>query len=102
LLTFGAATASAGTAPGQLSVQDMIDLYHVDALTPETAVHLHVCASEAVAQAIVEQNSSVVPGKAIFLPVVVPSQDVMPLADGLRACLPRLTLTIDPTLAEAG
>jgi len=102
LLTFGASTAGAGTAPGQLSVQDMIDRYHIDALTPETTVHLHLCASEVAAQAMAAQNVGGVPGEALFLPVVVALQDAAALADGLRVCLPHLTLTIDPTLAAAG
>ena len=102
LLTFAAPAADVGTAPGQLSVQAMTDLYHIDALSPETAVHLHFCATEATAQAMIEQNGSVTPGEAIFLPLVVSPQDVAPLAAGLQACLPRLTLTVDPTLTEIG
>ena len=78
LLTFAAPAAAVGTAPGQLSVQAMTDLYHVDALSPETAVHLHFCASEAAAQAMIEQNGSVTPGEAIFLALVVSPPDVAP------------------------
>jgi 3-dehydroquinate dehydratase/shikimate dehydrogenase len=102
LLTYAAPDAAAITAPGQLSVQAMIDRYHIDALTPQTVVHLHLCATAASTQAITEQNRQVTPGEAIFLPLIVSPEDAAPLAAGLRACLPHLVLTADPTLAANG
>ncbi len=102
LLTYAAPTAAAATAPGQLSVQEMIETYHIDALSPETAIHLHLCATKAAAQATQEQQRSATPGEALFLPLVVPPDEVAPLAAGLRACLPKLTLTIDPALNGTG
>jgi 3-dehydroquinate dehydratase type I len=101
LLTYAAPDAAAITAPGQLSVQAMTEVYHIEALSPQTAVHLHLCATEASAQMVVEQNQRATPGEAIYVPLVVAPQDALTLANGLRACLLRLTLTVDPALAEA-
>lgn len=102
LLTYAAPSAAAITAPGQLSVQAMIEDYHIDALAPQTAIHLHLCATEAAAQTMIEQNRTATPGEAIYLALVVSPEDVAVLASGLQACLPNLILTVDPALTEAG
>jgi 3-dehydroquinate dehydratase type I len=99
LLTYAAPSPAAATAPGQLSVQAMTETYHIDLLSPDTAVHLHFCATDASAQAIIEQNREIGSSAAITLPLVVTSEEMAPLAEGLRACLPHLTITADPTLA---
>src|SRR5579871_1550674 len=100
LLTYAAPSAAAITAPGQLSVREMTETYHVDLLGPHTAVHLHFCATDASAQAVLEQNRRDVSGEAIGLPLLVAHEEAAPLAEGLRACLPRLIITADPALAE--
>ncbi len=100
LLTYAASSAAAATAPGQLSVQAMTETYHIDLLGPQTSVHLHFCATEASTQAIIEQNRRDGSGEVLALPLVVDLEEMAPLAEGLRACLPHLTLTADPALAE--
>ncbi|HLW00492.1 MAG TPA: type I 3-dehydroquinate dehydratase [Ktedonobacterales bacterium] len=100
LLTYAAPSAAAITAPGQLSVREMTETYHVDLLGPHTAVHLHFCATDASAQAVLEQNRRDGSGEAIGLPLLVAHEEAAPLAEGLRACLPRLIITADPALAE--
>ncbi len=102
LLTYAAPGSTAVTAPGQLSVQEMTDIYHIHMLSPQTKLHLHLCADEAAAQQIIEKNSGVPPGRAIYLPLVVSPEEGADLAPGLRACLPNLALTVDPALVEAG
>lgn len=101
LLTYAAPDAAAITAPGQLSVQAMTEIYHVDALNPQTAIHLHLCTIEVAAQTVIEQNQRATPGAAIYVPLVIAPQDAASLAHELGACLPHLTLTVDPALAEA-
>jgi 3-dehydroquinate dehydratase type I len=98
LLTYAAPTAAAATAPGQFSVQTMVETYHVDALSPETRIHLHLCASEATAQAALAQQRRNMPGEALFLLLVAAPEEVAPLAEGLRALLPNLVLSVDPAL----
>ncbi len=101
LLTYATPGTAAITAPGQLSVQEMTETYHIHTLHPQTQIHLHLCATEAAAQAVIEQNRRVTPGEATYLPLVVAPEDVAVLTTGLHACLPHLTLTIDPALAQA-
>jgi 3-dehydroquinate dehydratase type I len=42
LLTYGAASAAAVTAPGQITVDEMTDCYALHLVTPATRVYLHV------------------------------------------------------------
>ena len=42
LLTYGAATPAAATAPGQITVEEMTDRYALHLVTPKTAVYVHV------------------------------------------------------------
>ncbi|HEY7348392.1 MAG TPA: type I 3-dehydroquinate dehydratase [Ktedonobacterales bacterium] len=102
LLTYAAPSAAAITAPGQLSVQEMTEIYHINALSPQTQIHIHLCATEASAQAAIEQNSRMTHGEAISIPLLVSAEEVGRLAAGLRASLPNLTLTFDPALAGTG
>jgi 3-dehydroquinate dehydratase/shikimate dehydrogenase len=101
LLTYAAPTAEAITAPGQLSVQEMTSIYHIQHLTPETAIHLHLCATEAAAAAIRERNAAAMPGERVHVPLVVSPEEAAELVPGLRASLPQLTITADPPLNRA-
>ena len=42
LLTYGAATSAAATAPGQITVEEMTERYALHLVTPKTAVYVHV------------------------------------------------------------
>jgi len=42
LLTYGAATPAAATAPGQITVEEMTDRYALHLVTPKTTVYVHV------------------------------------------------------------
>ena len=42
VLTYGAATSAAATAPGQITVDEMTDRYALHLVTPATAVYVHV------------------------------------------------------------
>lgn len=99
LLTYGAATSAGITAPGQLTVAEMIEQYHLDAVGPHTRIHLHLCAEPGTAPATIQQNQSARPGDDLFLGLVVPPTQLRELAAGLRQYLPRLTLTADEQLA---
>ncbi len=101
LLTYAAPMPEAITAPGQMSVQEMTDIYHIQYLTPETAIHLHLCATEAAAAAIRERNAAAMPGASVYVPLVVSLEEAAELVPGLRASLPHLTITADPPLNRA-
>ncbi len=98
-LTYAATTASDLTAEGQLTVQEMIHTYHGEALGPETRIHLHLCATKPAAEAIAAQNQSATPGEIVHIPLVISPKEAQELLPGLRACLPRLIVTADPTFS---
>jgi len=99
-LTYAAPTGADLTAAGQLTVQEMIHTYHAEALGPGTKIHLHLCATEPSAETIVAQNQSATPGEIVHIPLVIAPEEVQELVPILRACLPRLTLTADPTFSH--
>jgi 3-dehydroquinate dehydratase/shikimate dehydrogenase len=99
-LTYAAPTAANATAAGQLSIYDMVQIYHIHQGGPQTAIHLHLCAAAAQAPAIIQQNTASVPGEIIHLPLVISAAEAAKLIPALRSALPRLTITADPVLAE--
>lgn len=101
LLTYGAHAPAAVTAPGQFSVAELFDLYHLQAVGPHTAIHLHLCADAASAGQVTGKNAGAVPGEALHVPLVVAAEQAAEVVSGLRACLPRLRVTADPALAPA-
>jgi len=101
LLTYAAPTVDGATAPGQFTVREMTDLYHVPALGPQTAIDLQLCASAEAAQAFTAKNASVVPGERVYAAFVTPPDEAEAIASGLQACLPHLTLTAEAALGLA-
>lgn len=98
LLTYASPTLDGATAPGQFTVREMVEVYHLPTVGPHTAIHLHLCADETMARATVAQNASAIPGERLYAALVVPANEAHPIASGLQACLPHLTLTADKAL----
>jgi 3-dehydroquinate dehydratase/shikimate dehydrogenase len=98
LLTYGASEATTITAAGQLSVDELADVYHLRHVGPHTAVHLHLCASAASAKAVTEKNAAVTPGADLHVPLIVSPEQAAQIIPGLRACFPHLTITADSAL----
>ncbi len=101
LLTYASPTTEGATAPGQFTVREMVEVYHLPAVGPHTAIHLHLGADETTVEDVVAQNASAVPGDKLYAALVVPANDAHSIASGLEACLPRLTLTADDALGLA-
>lgn len=100
LLTYAASTYSALTAPGQLTVSDLVQLYHLPLINDGTALHIHLCANTVSAQAVSRQNTSSLAGKVLNVPVVTSLEEVEALGIALQEFLPNITLTVDPLLAK--
>ena len=98
LLTYGASEGATITAAGQISVDELADVYHLQHVGPHTAVHLHLCASAVSAQAVTEENSAVTPGAALHVPLVIFPEQAPQIIPSLRACFPHLTITADSAL----
>lgn len=101
LLTYGAASSADVTAPGQLSVAEMVQTYHLDKTGSHTRVHVHLCANADTAQMVIEKNVVAEPGVDLHLPLTVALDQVGEVASGLRALVPRLTMTADSVLQAA-
>ncbi|HTQ91057.1 MAG TPA: type I 3-dehydroquinate dehydratase [Streptosporangiaceae bacterium] len=82
LLTYGAATAAAVTAPGQITAEEMTDRYALHLVTPKTAVYLHVTRPDDARHA--QQQAE--PGTELHVPLR--AEDPTALAARLRKALP--------------
>jgi 3-dehydroquinate dehydratase type I len=58
LLTFGAATPAAATAPGQITVDEMTGRYALHLVTPATKVYVHVIQTEAQEQDVLRTQAA--------------------------------------------
>jgi 3-dehydroquinate dehydratase type I len=101
LLTFGAYTEGSLTAPGQMTIAELTEVYRLAGAGPHTRIHLHFCADEASAQKHVAQNRTANNRKGDVLYVAlqaISTNDFSQLEPGLQTCLGNLTLTADPAL----
>lgn len=101
LLTYGAYTPASATAPGQLTLDEMVHLYHLHHVGPHTHVHLYLCANDASANSAIQKNAGPDPGQTLHLPWRLSLAQASQVSPGLRSCLPHLTLTADPALEPA-
>jgi 3-dehydroquinate dehydratase type I len=82
LLTYGAAIPAAGTAPGQITVDEMTDHYALHLVTPATKVYVHVTRPE---DALTAQQQAE-PGAELHVPLH--AEDPAALSARLREILP--------------
>ena len=82
LLTYGAASTAAVTAPGQITVDEMADRYALHLVTPATRVYLHVTQPD---DALPAQRQAE-PGAELHVPLR--AEDPAALAARLRKALP--------------
>lgn len=92
LFTYAALDRAAATAPGQLTLSEMIDGYHLDRVGPGARLHLHAARDAAEAAAIVGRNAAA-PGEALHVPLRFSAEEIEALLPGLRSLLPPFTLT---------
>jgi 3-dehydroquinate dehydratase/shikimate dehydrogenase len=100
LLTYGALSTEELTAPGQLTVGEMLNVYRLQSVGPHTAVHVHLCADASRGEAVARRNAGA-PGESLHVPVVVNAAEAGAFARGLRSCLPGLSLSADAGLGTA-
>ena len=82
LLTYGAATPAAGTAPGQITVDEMTDRYALHLVTAATQVYVHVTRPDDALSA--QQQAE--PGAELHVPLY--AEDTVALSARLRETLP--------------
>jgi 3-dehydroquinate dehydratase/shikimate dehydrogenase len=101
LLTYGASSAATVTAPGQVSIQELTEAYHLDRVGPQTMIHLHLCENRRSAGAVLRHNRAATAGTILHVPWIVAVEAIMDVVPHLRAWMPRLTITADPALKQA-
>jgi len=69
VLTYGAATPAAATAPGQITVDEMTDRYSLHLVTPATKVYVHVTRPDDALRA--QQQAE--PGAELHVPLNAPA-----------------------------
>ena len=86
VLTYGAATSAAATAPGQITIDEMTDRYALHLVTPATAVYVHVIETDAQEQDVLRAQAKAEPGAELHVPLL--AEDPAALAASLAETLP--------------
>ena len=86
VLTYGAATSAAATAPGQITIDEMTDRYALHLVTPATAVYVHVIETDAQEQDVLRAQAKAEPGAELHVPLR--AEDPAALSARLRETLP--------------
>ena len=86
LLTYGAASPAAVTAPGQITVDEMTDRYALHLVTPATKVYVHVIQTGTQLEDVLRAQASAEPGAELHVPLR--AEDPAALAARLREALP--------------
>lgn len=100
LLTYGSLSEETITAPGQLTVAEMVGDYNLHLVNHRTTINLHLCVSKESLREVVRLNSHA-PGDILHVGVVGTAQEVPRLVAGLRSTIPRLTLTSESSPASS-
>lgn len=88
LLTYGAATKTSQTAPGQITVAEMTGRYALHLVTPDTKVHLHVVGTQAQYRAVQDTQDRAPRGAELHVPL----QATQALARRLAEALPEISV----------
>jgi hypothetical protein len=67
VLTYGAATVAAATAPGQITIDEMTDRYALHLVTAATAVYVHVIEADAAEQDVLRAQAKAEPGAELHV-----------------------------------
>src|SRR6266516_3640416 len=68
VLTYGAATSAAATAPGQITIDEMTDRYALHLVTPAPAVYIHVVETDAPEQDVLHAQAKADRGAELHVP----------------------------------
>jgi 3-dehydroquinate dehydratase type I len=95
LLTFGAASADAVTAPGQFTVGEMAQVYQLHLVDAGTKAYLHIVSTDRQHDAVVARQAAAADGAELHVSLRIPQgQSAAALADAIRAALPRVEVEV--------
>jgi len=88
LLTYGAATAASHTAPGQITVDEMVDRYALHLVNADTRVYVHVTSTERQYQDVLAAQEGAIPGAELHVSLSTPAAGAPALAALLTETIP--------------
>jgi 3-dehydroquinate dehydratase type I len=95
LLTYGAVATASKTAPGQITVDEMTDWYALDAVSPATAIYLHITSSDRGDQDVLDTQARVPRGAELHVSLRTAADDVPALAAQAADTLPGVTVRVE-------
>jgi 3-dehydroquinate dehydratase type I len=69
LLTYGSAATASTTAPGQVTIDEMVDRYALPLVTADTKVYLHVISADRQEQDVLSAQERAVPGAELHVAI---------------------------------
>lgn len=100
LLTYATHTSAVVTASGQMTVDDLVNHYHLQDVGPHTTIYLHLCADVTSFDTIIACNSRFISGQALYVPLTGSPDELFLLGSHLRGILPNVKISADPILSE--
>jgi 3-dehydroquinate dehydratase type I len=94
LLTYGSATMADHTAPGQITVDEMVNLYALHLVNADTRVYVHIISTDRQDREVLRAQERAVPGAELHVSLRTPDADAPPLAARLTETLPPGPFTI--------
>lgn len=94
LLTYGSATTASLTAPGQITVGEMVDRYALHLVNAGTQVFVHVVSTDTRYQGVLAAQGRAVPGAELHVSLRTTDADAPALAPRLAETLPGVPFTI--------
>jgi len=88
LLTYGSATAASQTAPGQITVDEMVDRYALHLVNARTRVYVHVIPAGHQDQDVLRAQEKAVPGAELHVSLEATDADSPALAGLVAHALP--------------
>ena len=92
LLTYGSTTTASQTAPGQITVDEMVDRYALHLVNADTKVYVHVISTDRQYQEVLRAQEKAVPGAELHVDLRVRDTDSPALAGLIAKALPEATV----------
>ena len=99
LLTYGSTTAASQTAPGQITVDEMVDRYALHLVHDGTKVHVHVVWTDQQYQDVLSTQDEALPGAELHVPLQVTGAEAAALAGLIAGALPGASVSCPPASA---
>jgi len=94
LLTYGSTTTASQTAPGQVTVAEMVDRYALHLVNADTKVHIHITSADRQYQDVLRAQEKAVPGAELHVSLRTTEADSPALAGLLADILPDASVAV--------